>query len=277
MPPEPPRLPVLRAPTREGRCRRQAPGEPEELCGTAPCPMRGEPTPSRGGRGPPLPAITASSGLSAASFAADLPLPCALPRSAVLGPAPGVLPRGVPSRCGAHRGRPAARPGGCRGPSHPSLRSHRGFAKFLPATSVVVVVVPQPRPPQFPERGEPAGAAGAARTAPPACLPARPASLPASPVCSAGQRQNCEACRLRDGRGPGLVGPGGERGVRPGFGVSSPGAAGLGLVSGSGGAGARGERESWEGSNPAGKGGEAAHKGELQLPASSRKEINPNH
>lgn len=220
MPPEPPRLPVLRAPTREGRCRRQAPGEPKELCGTAPCPMRGEPTPSRGGRGPPLPAVTASSGLSAASFAADLPLPCALPRSAVLGPAPGVLPRGVPSRCGAHRGRPAARPGGCRGPSHPSLRSHRGFAKFLPATSVVVVVAPPPPNPgrlsclSVGSRREPRGRPA---PLPPACLPARSASLPASPACSAGQRRNCEACRLPDGRGPGLVGPGGRAGRSPGL------------------------------------------------------------
>lgn len=52
---------------------------------------------------------------------------------------------------------------------------------------------------------------------PPACLPARSASLPASPACSAGQRRNCEACRLPDGRGPGLVGPGGRAGRSPGL------------------------------------------------------------
>lgn len=72
----------------------------------------------------------------------------------------------------------------------------------------------------------------------------------------------------------------GESPVPPGTfprGVSPPGAAVLGLVTGSSGAGARGERGSWEGRNPAGKGGEAGHEGELQFPALSRKEINPNH
>lgn len=218
MPPERPRLPVLRAPTREGRCRRQAPGEPEELCGTAPCLMREEPAPSRGGRRPPLPAVTASSGLSAASFAADLPLPCALPRSAVLGPAPGVLPRGGPQQVRGPlrpRGRAAAPPGGCRGPSHRSLRSHRGFAKFLPATSVVPPHTPNPARLSFlsvGSRREPRGQP--APLPPPACLLAPRPSLP-PPVCSAGQRQNCEACRLPDGRGPGLVGPGGRAGRSP--------------------------------------------------------------
>lgn len=70
------------SPAREGPCRRQAFGELKELCGTAPCPTAVRiHSHARGGRGPPLSAVAASSGFSTFSFASTLPFPrrCARP------------------------------------------------------------------------------------------------------------------------------------------------------------------------------------------------------
>lgn len=100
--------------------------------------------------------------------------------------------------------------------------------------------------------------------------------LARSPLRSAGQGQSRGSRPLPEGRVPGLMGLGTCAALtralefplaEPQRSVWSPGAVEP----------VPEEKESWEGSSPVWKGGEAAHKGELQFPARSRKEINPNH
>lgn len=105
------------SPAREGPCRRQAFGELKELCGTALCPTAVRiHSHARGGRGPPLSAVAASSGLSTSSFASTLPFPrrCARPLPSALLRA--CFPGGFPAGAELTEAPRPLFPRGCRGP-----------------------------------------------------------------------------------------------------------------------------------------------------------------
>lgn len=172
---QPRSIPGCRAPMLSsgmGAAATRCPASPQSRAGALRARLRGEPAPGR----------LCLLGTVNVLLRRHLPLPAALCSASALCPAPDVLPRGVHSRWGAHRGAEAEPPRGRRGPSHVSLRSHRGFAKFLSATFPRSRLEPLP--------------------------PARSLRVPPPPPLLAGQGQNCQICLLRDGRAPRPVGLG---------------------------------------------------------------------
>lgn len=145
---------MLRAPIRAGRCRRQSPGESEE-------PLRPALRHCQESPVPPGQARDTALGCHRLPGAAHVLLRRCLPVPGGLcsAQASARLQWGSPGRSPAGAGRVEALrpllPRESRGPSHPSVRSDRSFAKFLPDTF-----------PPSPERGEPAVAV------------VRPAALP---------------------------------------------------------------------------------------------------